>query len=395
MFRSSRMWLRTSAQTVAVVVLFALMLAPSAQAEPVVFEVVNSRGVAQVAYVEKWVDVPPFCPGLSCWGAETDGYGVAMVDAYPGDRLRFRRGDVVGGTGAPPEGAGVEYIVGSPVPAQVRITVPALPAAPAGAGLTGDERRLLGSINAERAKNGRAALSFSMTLNQSADAYAHYLASTGQLTHSALATPVVRAIDAGWPVLPSDKQVAEVLSSATTAYDAFKWWMDSPSHRAILLKSNVATIGLGSSTKRWVGVLSTCESDAVERCRLTTDYGGPALTAPPPSPSAGGKPSDATARSARARWAKPARRHGRRLAGSVRLVAGSGRLTFLIQRSGRRPLARGTVARRGRTYRYSVRVPRRGRWRIIVRFAGADGWRDSPRLLQSRWIRMPPPQHAG
>ena len=182
-----------------------------------------------------------------------------------GDSLSVTRGDLA------PEGAGVGYTVPDPVPADpVTITVPALPGT-VSPGIDAAEAWLLEHVNAERAALGRAPLTLSSTLSRASDAYAHYLAANGLFSHTALASPGVRAVDQGWPV-PGGSSVGEALALAPSKEFALQGWQQSGPHWTLLMMDGLDSVGVGQAGGRWIMMPANCSiATATERCGLGSD----------------------------------------------------------------------------------------------------------------------------
>ena len=203
----------------------------------------------------------------------------------PGDTLSVTRGALA------PEGAGIAYTVPSPVPsAPVTITLPAL-ARTVAPGIDSAEGWLVQRVNAERAALGRAALTQSSTLSRAADAYAHYLESTGQFSHLALADPGVRAVDQGWPV-PGGSAVGEALALAPSKELALDGWRNSAPHWTLLMMPGLDSVGVGRAGNRWIMMAANCGAASVAgalragrgpRRQAARARGSPA----PPGPQAG------------------------------------------------------------------------------------------------------------
>lgn len=109
--------------------------------------------------------------------------------------------------------------------------------------------RVLTLTNAERTRRGLRALTFSTCADRFADTWAASLAASGTLTHQPL-TPILttcRASGAG----------ENVAFGTVTPEQLVKMWMDSPGHRANILRSSFTHIGIGAvttSTGRVYGV---------------------------------------------------------------------------------------------------------------------------------------------
>jgi uncharacterized protein YkwD len=340
-------------------------LAAAATAAPLTLQVVNARGVQQASLVTSASGTRP-----------TNGHGGLVLDVAPGEQITVNRGDDA------PEGTGVAYTVPSAVPAGlVTVTLPALPDASAPAHDNG-EAWMLARVNGERAALGRAPLAQSGSLNRAADAYARHLFSTNQFGHYALATPGVRAVDQGWP-FPGGDGVGEVLALAPSKESALALWMGSPGHWTLLMRPEANVTGVAHVGKRWVMSPSICgPTDAPERCEIG-EGGVLAGSTPPSGTPIGGSPgSGADDRQARLRVRL--RRRGRSLIVVVRLVEGRGRVSVAVRQGSRRARVRGH--RTGDLVRAEAFLPRKGRWKVIVRFEGGSGWGD--RRLAPRPVRV-------
>jgi uncharacterized protein YkwD len=373
--------LRRTAAALAMPCAALALAAPAAGAAPLSLRVVNQRGVEQASLVS----IASAACGGSCGTTVTDGRGRLSWDASPGDTLTATRG------AAAPEGAGVSYVVPNPVPAStVTVTLPALPGT-VSPGIDADERWLFERVNGERAALGRSALALSSTLSRAADAYAHYLLSTGQFDHLALADPGVRAVDQGWPV-PGGNAVGETLALAPSRDSALQGWKSSSPHWTLLMMAGLDSVGVARAGDRWVMMPALCQTTAPERCGLGEDpgvvppgsSGGPGAGGGPGDGGRGGGPEPAGAKHRRPRLRVSVHRHGRRLAVAVRLAKGRGRVHVAVRQRGRRAHLRRHRA--GSLYRYVARLPRRGRWTITVRFSGRGAWRD--RTLPKRTVRV-------
>ena len=243
--------------------------APAAGAAPLSLQVVNGHGVEQASLVTL---TGAACPG-GCT-AITDGYGRLALDVAAGDRIAATRGSLA------PEGAGVQYVVPAALPTTpVTITLPSVLDAVSPA-LDAPERWLLDRVNEQRAALGRGPLQESGTLNRAADAYARYLLSSGQFSHTALADPVVRAVDQGWPSVGG---VGETLAVAPSRESALALWRSSPPHWDLLMLDGLTAAGVGRAGDRWVMSPGICPATAPERCEL-----GASGERAAPAPAAGG-----------------------------------------------------------------------------------------------------------
>jgi uncharacterized protein YkwD len=361
-----------------------------ASATPLTVRVVNARGVEQASLV----GISASSCGGSCGTLATDGRGVLTFEAQPGDQLAVGRGP------AAPEGAGVPYVVPGIVPtAPVTVTLPALPGVRAPA-VDAAERWLFDRVNEERASRGLSPFRLSSTLTRAADAYAHYLADTGQFSHTALADPGVRAVDQGWPS-PGGNAVGETLALAPTKESALDGWKASAPHWTLLMNGSLDAVGVAQAGNRWIMMPALCAGlTAPERCGLDVDPGvvpagaggnGGSLQGPGVG-GGGGKTTDAPGAGGHGGGARGRRpglrvrihRHGRRLVVAVRLAKGRGRVHVSVRRG--REHARLRHGRHGRLHRYATHLRSGGRWTIYVRLDGAAGWRD--RALPKRSVRV-------
>ena len=336
--------------------------AAAATAAPLTLQVVNTRGVEQASIVTS-----------SSGTHHTNGRGLLVLDVTPGEQITIGRGE-----GAP-EGAGVPYAVPGAVPVgPVTVTLPALPDAVSPAHDSGEEW-LLARVNGERAALGRGPLAQSGSLNRAADAYARHLFTTNQFSHFALASPGIRAVDQGWP-FPGGDGVGEVLALAPSKETALRLWMGSPGHWDLLMRPQANVTGVAQVGNRWVMSPSTCgQTDAPERCEISA--GGVLAGPAPPSGTAAGDSPASRAAEKRARLRVGLRRRGRKLIVVVRLVEGRGRVSVAVRQRGLR--ARVRHDRTGNLVRAKASLPHEGRWKVIVRFEGGQGWADR-RLVPRR-----------
>lgn len=143
-------------------------------------------------------------------------------------------------------------------------TLPALPlpdpTARARSILAEDVVRL---TNAARAKEGLAPLQPNESLMQAAQTYAQVLASGECFAHDCPPVPsqrdrIARAGYGGW------KRIGENIAAGDrTAEDTVAGWLESPGHRANILKAEIREIGVGVATGDgqyriyWVQVFAT------------------------------------------------------------------------------------------------------------------------------------------
>lgn len=122
-----------------------------------------------------------------------------------------------------------------------------------GAGTTAGERtaqvELLAQINAARADHGRMPLRRSALLSRPARAHSNFVARTGLLQHAdAAGRPFhVRLYAAGYPRSRAVGENIGLVGGCDTAAaaDVIEMWLDSPSHRKVLLSRMFVTVGIG------------------------------------------------------------------------------------------------------------------------------------------------------
>lgn len=173
--------------------------------------------------------------------------------------------------------------------------------------IDGEERAFLGLINDYRAKSGLGPLGLDPALTQAATWMAEDLAGRSTFAHqdSLGRSPWVRMPDCG-VTLPGGENLAAG-TNYTSASTALQAWINSPSHREVMLTGDFKSIGIArvyrdGSRYGWYWV---------------TDFGyagggtSQATTPPPPAPAAAPalaapKPASAPAASAPAPAAAPA-----------------------------------------------------------------------------------------
>lgn len=120
---------------------------------------------------------------------------------------------------------------------------PAAAARPQGTTLTASERSLLGEVNAVRRSHGLRPLSVDPALVRVARSYSATMLRTNTFTHGAMGARLA-ASGARGPAY------GENLAWGTGPYGAAKFivrsWMNSPGHRANLLRPGWNRIGLGA-----------------------------------------------------------------------------------------------------------------------------------------------------
>ena len=127
---------------------------------------------------------------------------------------------------------------------------PAAAARPQGTTLTASERSLLGEVNAVRRTHGLRPLSVDPALVRVARSYSATMLRTNTFTHGAMGARLA-ASGARGPAY------GENLAWGTGPYGAAKFivrsWMNSPGHRANLLRPGWNRIGLGIAKGRFQG----------------------------------------------------------------------------------------------------------------------------------------------
>ena len=209
------------------------------------------------------------------------------------------------------------------------------------------ERWLFDHVNEERASRGLSAFRLSSTLTRAADAYAHYLADTGQFSHTALADPGVRAVDQGWPS-PGGNAVGETLALAPTKESALDGWKASapaldPSdeRQPRLRRGGPGRRPLDHDAR---ALRRIDRPGALRAGRGPGRRAGRVPAARAPSAGGGGGGGGGKTPAARARAGRRARskgrrpglrmklhRHGRRLVVAVRLAKGRGRVHVSVR----------------------------------------------------------------
>ncbi len=153
----------------------------------------------------------------------------------------------------------------------------------ADASVDGEEQAFLGLINSYRANNGAPALAIDSALTRAATWMASDLASRSGFGHtdSAGRSPWTRMPDCGVGAPGGENLAAGTdYSGAQTALNA---WINSPSHRSVMLEAKFATIGIArvhkpGSTYGWYWV-----TDFGYGGGTSTVATNPAPAAPPPA----------------------------------------------------------------------------------------------------------------
>ena len=130
------------------------------------------------------------------------------------------------------------------------VLVPTAAARPQGTALTASERTLLAEVNAVRRSHHLRPLSVDPALVRVARSYSATMLRTNTFTHGAMGARLA-ASGARGPAY------GENLAWGTGPYGAAKFivrsWMNSPGHRANLLRPGWNRIGLGIATGRFQG----------------------------------------------------------------------------------------------------------------------------------------------
>jgi uncharacterized protein YkwD len=342
------------------------------------FRVENENGTPQLAQATV-ADI-----GLT---TGTNEAGEVEPASEPGDTVSITRSDVAGPCGAPEGPTGPSYTVPDPEPDFVTIVLPALAMPLTDPALSPEERGLLGRLNEQRAAAGAGPLTGSVALAEAADGYGGVLHGDPSRTddHCRLAGPEVRAIDRGWPF----DDVQELLAGERTATAALETWLGDPGARATLLDAGYGAAGIARVGDLWVALVSRpCGRLLGARCRMTGDTGDPTLIAAPSPPVTPVSPVRAR-RDPRLRLAL-VQRTALKLLVRVRLdPAAHGKLIASLHRGKAR---RRLQSRRRGAGSFELRggVRRPGRWRLVVRFEGAAGWRDA--ALKARTLGFTAPR---
>jgi uncharacterized protein YkwD len=125
------------------------------------------------------------------------------------------------------------------------------------------EAELIRAINAERTPRGLVALRVDLRLERAARAKSTEMLRTGTFAHGDVRARLVR-FGARGPVY--GENLAWASGSSTSASRIVRMWMESPGHRANILRASFTRIGLG----RRVGPFAGYGSAAV----VTADFAG-------------------------------------------------------------------------------------------------------------------------
>ena len=112
------------------------------------------------------------------------------------------------------------------------------------------ERPLLGAINALRAKHGLPRLRYSQTLARAANFHSTSMGRLGYFSHTSRdGTAFDRRVQRFYRPGPGRWSIGENLlwaSPTVTPAEAIQMWLDSPSHRRILLTRGWREVGIGA-----------------------------------------------------------------------------------------------------------------------------------------------------
>lgn len=125
-----------------------------------------------------------------------------------------------------------------------------VPAASAGVRLTEAERALVQSVNAVRAENGLRPLQVDGALTRVARAYSTTMIRRGVFTHGAFAERLAGSGARG-PLF--GENLAWGTGAYASARNIVRNWMNSPGHRANLLRPGWTRIGIGRRTGTFMG----------------------------------------------------------------------------------------------------------------------------------------------
>jgi Cysteine-rich secretory protein family len=113
------------------------------------------------------------------------------------------------------------------------------------------EQQVFELTNQERAKNGLSPLKINAELNYAADKYAEEMSKRRVLSHTGPdgSKPWDRAETVGYEARMMGENIA---AGQRTPEQVVKGWMDSPGHRANILRSQYTDIGVGFYNNYWV-----------------------------------------------------------------------------------------------------------------------------------------------
>lgn len=124
------------------------------------------------------------------------------------------------------------------------------------------EQQVFELTNQERAKNGLSPLKANAELNYAADKYAEEMSERGVLSHTGPdgSKPWDRAEAVGYEARMMGENIA---AGQRTPEQVVKGWMDSPGHRANILRFQYADIGVGFYNNYWVQNFGSGDTNAI------------------------------------------------------------------------------------------------------------------------------------
>jgi len=136
-----------------------------------------------------------------------------------------------------------------PVCAAVVLSIASMTAAAPAQADGGDQGgEVLSEINAMRAANGCGPVVANPQLTAAAERHAYDVLDNGAMSHTGSdgSSPVQRVTDAGYaPYAALGEVVFWGTGSSGSPEAAVSWWMNSPGHRANILKPGFTHIGIG------------------------------------------------------------------------------------------------------------------------------------------------------
>jgi uncharacterized protein YkwD len=254
------------------VIAMACVVPQAASAATINFAITNAKGVSQA-------QVSVEAPSRHLLG-NANGE-VSVSNLQPGETVYFSRQFQASSDPCftAPEGMpGIGYTVPDPAPASATVVLPALGFQPYEPGLSTRERGLVGLINDERRAHGLASVVVSSVLEEATDGYLAYAPTVpgGSLAamHCSLYGVRLRELDAGYPLASN---AAETIVWASSATQAFEWWMQSAPHREIILSPQFDSIGLSSKGSTFLADFATTDPAFTSRAGWTGDYGDASL----------------------------------------------------------------------------------------------------------------------
>ncbi|KAB8316380.1 CAP domain-containing protein [Tolypothrix campylonemoides VB511288] len=126
------------------------------------------------------------------------------------------------------------------------------------------EQQVFELTNQERAKNGLPPLKANAELNYAADKYAEEMSKRGVLSHTG--SDGSKAWDRAEAVGYEAQMMGEnIAAGQRTPEQVVKGWMDSPGHRANILRSQYTDIGIGFYDKYWVQDFGSGDTNPISK----------------------------------------------------------------------------------------------------------------------------------